>query len=62
MQAFVQQQSMVDKQGGDPLNHIFRALDAAKLRDPLSLKPGPHLLAGTVPALNIGSMVLIFRV
>jgi hypothetical protein len=46
----------MDKAGGDPLSHIFRVLDAAKLRDPLSLKPGTHLLAGVLPFESIVSM------
>ena len=34
----------------DTSKYIFRALDAAKPRDKLALKPGKHLIAGAPPA------------
>ena len=41
---------MVDRTQQDPFAHIFRVLDAAKVKDRLTLKPGQHLLAGALPA------------
>lgn len=49
LQAHVQAAAMVDRSQQDPFAHIFRVLDAAKLKDRLTLKPGQHLLAGVLP-------------